>query len=173
MSHGECDDTAMLKILVVEDNPDSMEILNDILTYHGYTVLLADNGRDAIHTALADRPDLILMDMSIPEINGWEASKIIRNDTWGRRVPIIALTAFTAAPDRTCLLIGNAGFVKCICKRLCLAMGAVQHCKIGKAFFFAGSPPTLQPVVEYVKIEPADHAFDDLADRDSFGLLRG
>lgn len=82
------------KILVVEDNEDTREILLYRLKSMGnYEILLASNGKEALEMATQSRPDLIIMDLKMPVMNGWEATKAIRQTEWGKDLPIIALTA--------------------------------------------------------------------------------
>lgn len=82
------------KILVVEDNEDTREILLYRLKSMGnYEILLASNGKEALEMATQSRPDLIIMDLKMPVMNGWEATKAIRQAEWGKDLPIIALTA--------------------------------------------------------------------------------
>lgn len=82
------------KILVVEDNEDTREILLYRLQSMGsYEVLLASNGKEALDIATRTRPDLIIMDLKMPIMDGWEATKALRETDWGKNLPIIALTA--------------------------------------------------------------------------------
>lgn len=82
------------KILVVEDNEDTREILLYRLKSMGnYEVLLAANGKEALEMAKQAPPDLIIMDLKMPVLDGWEATKILRKTDWGRDLPVIALTA--------------------------------------------------------------------------------
>ena len=82
------------KILVVEDNEDTREILLYRLKSMGnYEVLLASNGKEALEMATQSRPDLIIMDLKMPVMNGWEATKALRQTEWGKDLPVIALTA--------------------------------------------------------------------------------
>lgn len=82
------------KILVVEDNEDTREILLYRLKSMGnYEVLLASNGKEALEMATRSRPDLIIMDLKMPVMDGWEATKAIRQTEWGKDLPVIALTA--------------------------------------------------------------------------------
>lgn len=87
-------------ILLVEDNEDNRIIYSTVLRHVGYTVLEALDGLQAVALARSDLPDLILMDISIPEIDGWEATRILRLDATTRDIPIIALTAHALADDR-------------------------------------------------------------------------
>ena len=87
-------------ILIVEDNPDNQTIYRTILEHFGYGVLTASNGEDGIRAAREGHPDLILMDVSIPIIDGWEATKILKADPATSELPIIALTAHALATDR-------------------------------------------------------------------------
>jgi CheY-like chemotaxis protein len=91
---------AKKKILVVEDNIDNRRILVYRLKRIGdFDIIEADNGRDAIAAVERDIPDLIFMDLKMPIMDGWEATKQIRLSEVGRRIPIIALTAQAMAGD--------------------------------------------------------------------------
>jgi two-component system cell cycle response regulator DivK len=82
------------KILVVEDNEDTREILLYRLKNMGdFEVLLASNGKEALDIAAKSRPDLIIMDLKMPVMNGWEATEVLRQTDWAKELPIIALTA--------------------------------------------------------------------------------
>lgn len=87
-------------VLLVEDNEDNRIIYTTVLRHVGYDVVEAVDGAQAIALARSARPDLILMDISIPEVNGWEATRILRRDPATSRIPIIALTAHALADDR-------------------------------------------------------------------------
>ena len=87
-------------ILIVEDNPDNQTIYRTILEHFGYLVLTASNGEDGIRLAREGNPDLILMDVSIPIIDGWEATKILKADPDTSHIPVVALTAHEMAADR-------------------------------------------------------------------------
>lgn len=89
-----------LTILLVEDNEDNRIIYSTVLRHTGYEVVEAQDGVQAVALARRLHPDLILMDISIPEIDGWEATKILRQDPTTREIPIIALTAHALADDR-------------------------------------------------------------------------
>ena len=90
----------MAKILIVEDNPMNRDMLSRRLIRSGHSVLMADDGRQGIETAMSEIPDLILMDMSLPEIDGWEATRRLKSDKQTRRIPVIALTAHAMSSDR-------------------------------------------------------------------------
>src|ERR1700704_646504 len=89
----------MAKILLVEDNEMNRDMLSRRLERKGYTVTLALDGAEGLEKARADAPDLILMDMSLPVIDGWEATRQLKADEATRRIPIIALTAHAMATD--------------------------------------------------------------------------
>jgi two-component system cell cycle response regulator DivK len=91
---------AMPKILLVEDNAMNRDMLSRRLEKKGYQVVLAVDGQSGVELAQAEMPDLILMDMSLPVLDGWEASRKLKADPRTRRVPIIALTAHAMASDR-------------------------------------------------------------------------
>ena len=82
-----------MKILYVEDNPDNVYMLTRRLKKKGFEVLVADDGQQGVEMALSELPDLILMDLSLPIMDGWEATKNIKADEKGKNIPIIALSA--------------------------------------------------------------------------------
>jgi CheY-like chemotaxis protein len=90
----------MPKILLVEDNEMNRDMLSRRLQRKGYEIGLAVDGPEGVAMALAGGWDLILMDMSLPELDGWEATRRIREGSVGPRVPIIALTAHAMSGDR-------------------------------------------------------------------------
>lgn len=87
-------------ILLVEDNEDNQTVYRTILEHFGYQVIEAMDGETGVRLARERRPDLILMDVSIPLIDGWEATRILKGDEETRQIPIIALTAHALASDR-------------------------------------------------------------------------
>jgi len=88
------------RILVVEDNADNMTLIVDVLKSMGYEVLQAGNGEEGLATAASARPDLILMDLSLPHMNGWTAATRLKQDTDLQHIPVIALTAHAMEGDR-------------------------------------------------------------------------
>ena len=90
----------MPKILLVEDNEMNRDMLSRRLTRKGYDVAIAVDGRDGVTKAKEGSYDLVLMDMSLPEIDGWEATRMLREAAETRTVPIIALTAHAMSGDR-------------------------------------------------------------------------
>jgi CheY-like chemotaxis protein len=90
----------MPRILLVEDDDMNRDMLSRRLIRNGYEVLLAVNGQQGADMALSERPDLILMDMSLPVVDGWEATRRIKANDTTRRIPVIALTAHAMAGDR-------------------------------------------------------------------------
>jgi CheY-like chemotaxis protein len=90
----------MPRILLVEDNEMNRDMLSRRLARGGYDVTIAEDGARGVAMATSDRPDLILMDMSLPVIDGWEATRRIKATPELRNVPIIALTAHAMATDR-------------------------------------------------------------------------
>jgi two-component system, cell cycle response regulator DivK len=87
-------------ILVVEDNLDNYELVRTILEIAGYDTFLAVNGRDGVNAARKQKPDLILMDMALPEMDGWDATKHIREDPETAHIPMVALTVHTLPRER-------------------------------------------------------------------------
>jgi len=90
----------MPKILLVEDNEMNRDMLSRRLVRQGYEVIIAEDGARSVAIATSDRPDLVLMDMSLPVIDGWEATRRIKATPELRKIPIIALTAHAMATDR-------------------------------------------------------------------------
>ena len=88
------------KLLVVEDNEMNRDMLVRRLTRAGYQVLVAVDGLEGVHTAQKEKPDLILMDMSLPVLNGWDATRQIKSDITTQFIPVIALTAHAMPSDR-------------------------------------------------------------------------
>lgn len=90
----------MSTILIVEDNEMNRDMLSRRLTRRGYDVLIATDGQMGLDVARASVPDLILMDMSLPLVDGWEATRQLKDDARVRHIPVIALTAHAMANDR-------------------------------------------------------------------------
>jgi CheY-like chemotaxis protein len=89
-----------MKVLYVEDNEDNVYVLKSRLTRAGFTVLIAPDGAQAVTMAAAEQPNLILMDLSLPVLDGWEATRRIKAAPETRHIPVIALTAHAMAGDR-------------------------------------------------------------------------
>jgi CheY-like chemotaxis protein len=88
------------KILIVEDNEMNRDMLSRRLTRRGFQIVLAVDGREGIAAATAESPDLILMDMSLPVVDGWEATRRLKAEPLTRAIPVIGLTAHAMAGDR-------------------------------------------------------------------------
>jgi len=89
-----------MKILYVEDNDDNVYMLKARLTRAGFTMIIATDGAEGVAMAASEQPDLILMDLSLPVIDGWEAARRIKAGRETSRIPIIALTAHAMAGDQ-------------------------------------------------------------------------
>jgi two-component system cell cycle response regulator DivK len=89
-----------MKILYVEDNDDNVYMLKNRLSRAGFTVIIAIDGMQGVAMAASEQPDLILMDLTLPDIDGEEATRRIKADPATKRIPIIALTAHAMAGDR-------------------------------------------------------------------------
>lgn len=85
------------RILIAEDHLDSRDALQSLLEAFGYRVVVAANGREAVDRALAERPNLILMDIMMPELDGFEATRMLRTRAEAANIPIIAVTAMDGA----------------------------------------------------------------------------
>ena len=88
------------RILVVEDNMDNYELVRFILERAGYDVFLAVNGRDGVDAARLQKPDMILMDLGMPEMDGWNATEKLKSDDSTKFIPVYALSAYTLPSDR-------------------------------------------------------------------------
>ena len=88
------------RILIVEDNELNMKLLNDVLEAYGYEIIQARQGAAALPLAHQHRPDLILMDIQLPDMSGLEAVRRLRADEQTRAIPVIAVTAFAMAEDK-------------------------------------------------------------------------
>jgi two-component system response regulator len=90
----------MVRVLLVEDNEMNRDMLSRRLQRKGYAVLIAVDGEEGVAMAIAERPDLILMDVSLPQMNGYDATRAIKSAPETRHIPIVALTAHAMASDR-------------------------------------------------------------------------
>ena len=88
------------RVLIVEDNVDNFELVRFLLERAGYQVLSAGNGIEGLDAAKREQPDLILMDLSMPELDGWNATARLKADEATRAIPVLALTAHTLPGDR-------------------------------------------------------------------------
>jgi CheY-like chemotaxis protein len=88
------------KILIVEDNEDNRDSLGRQLEHNGFEIVTARNGKEGVALAQSEKPDLVLMDMHMPELDGWEATRQIKAVVETQNLPVIALTAHSMAGDR-------------------------------------------------------------------------
>jgi CheY-like chemotaxis protein len=87
-------------VVLVEDNPKNMKLIRDVLSHDGYEVLEAINAEDGIALAQERIPSLVLMDVQLPGMDGFEAVKVLRHDSRTARLPVVAVTAFAMKDDR-------------------------------------------------------------------------
>lgn len=90
----------MTKVLYVEDNDDNIFVLKSRLTRAGFTVIVASDGAQGVAMAASEQPDLILMDLSLPVLDGWEATRRIKAAPETKHIPVIAITAHAMTGDR-------------------------------------------------------------------------
>lgn len=103
----------MKTALVIEDNEDNMVLITFILKHNGYGVLEAINGRQGIEIALRERPDFILLDIQLPDIDGLEVLRTLRASEINGRIPIIAVTSYAMVGDRERMLAaGCSGYIE-------------------------------------------------------------
>ena len=100
-------DATAKTILIVEDNELNMKLFHDLLDAHGYRILQTKDGMEALDIARAHHPDLILMDIQLPEISGLEVTKWLKEDDELRSIPVIAVTAFAMKGDEDIILQGG------------------------------------------------------------------
>jgi two-component system cell cycle response regulator DivK len=105
---------AKTRILIVEDNEDNQELMRFLMERAGYEVISAENGVQGLELAKSEKPDIILMDLSLPELDGWSAATKIKQDDDLKNIPLIAVTAHTLPGDRRKAL--EAGFDNYISK---------------------------------------------------------
>lgn len=103
-----------IDILIIDDEPDNLKVLQKLLTLLGANLSLAEDGKEGLEVARANRPHLIISDLSMPVMSGWEFLFEVKNDPKLAAVPVIALTAHAMAGDRERVL--SAGFVNYITK---------------------------------------------------------
>ena len=82
------------RVLIVEDNPKNMKIMADLLRVHGYECLQARDGMEGLDTAIREKPDLILMDVQLPRLDGYAVTRSIRQNAGTRSIPVIVVTSF-------------------------------------------------------------------------------
>ncbi len=100
------------KILIVEDNQDSRELVVKVLKNKGYETIEAADGEEALEKAATERPDLILLDISIPKIDGYEVAKRLKSQEEFKDIPIVALTAHAMKGDREKVIVsGFEGYI--------------------------------------------------------------
>ena len=90
----------MPKILLIEDNEMNRDMLSRRLTRKGFHVIVAEDGRKGLELTRTEKPDLVLMDMNLPEIDGWNATKTMKHEEETKHIPVIALTSHAMAGDR-------------------------------------------------------------------------
>ena len=90
----------MAKILIVEDNELNRDMLSRRLMRKGFEIVMAEDGQKGVDMSISENPDLILMDLSLPVMDGWEATSTIKNSEETKKIPIIVLTAHAMAGDR-------------------------------------------------------------------------
>jgi len=102
----------MAKLLLIDDNEMNLDMLSRRLQSRGHTVICAVNGVQGIGVANRERPDLILMDLSMPHLNGWEATKQLREAPLTKKIPVVAVTSHNMKGDQEkALQVGCAAFV--------------------------------------------------------------
>ena len=103
----------MQKALVIEDNEDNMNLITFILKKNGYSTVWAENGRRGVELAVQEKPEFIILDIQLPDIDGYEALRLIRVSEADGEVPIIAMTSYAMSGDREKLLIaGCTGYIE-------------------------------------------------------------
>jgi CheY-like chemotaxis protein len=102
----------MMKVLVIENHRDMREMLVRILDLMGFTAITSRNGKEGVDKALAEKPDLILMDIMMPEISGWEATRILRGNPQTKDIPVLAATVLFRPSDlQKCITVGCNDYI--------------------------------------------------------------
>ena len=136
------------KILIVEDNPQNMRLLEMLLGAKGYTLLKAIDGEEAVNLATSERPDLIIMDIQLPKMNGLEATRQLRQSPDFSHTPIIAITAYAMKGDREKLLAAGCDAY------LSKPINTRELPEVISEMLFP--PPKDKPVPEGDNVEPED-----------------
>jgi CheY-like chemotaxis protein len=101
-----------MKILIVEDNSDMRDLIALRVQLTGYTPILASHGKEGVEKATAEKPDLILLDMMMPVMDGWEAARALRSSRETKEIPILAVTALFRSEDlKSCFDSGCSGYI--------------------------------------------------------------
>jgi two-component system, cell cycle response regulator DivK len=101
-----------MKVLIVEDHPDMRDLLGLIVERLGYVPVSASQGEEGVEKAAAEKPNLILLDMMMPIMDGWEAARRLRANPETKEIPILAITALFRFPDlNACLSAGCNGYI--------------------------------------------------------------
>jgi len=102
----------MKKVLIIEDHPDMRELLTWQIELMGFTPISAGRGREGVEKALSEKPQLIIMDIMMPGMDGWEAARELRANSATREIPILAATALFRDTDlKTCIEAGCNGYI--------------------------------------------------------------
>lgn len=103
----------MARVLIIEDNDNNMELISFILEVNGEETLKATNGTEGVRMALGERPDYIILDIQLPDIDGLEVLKQIRASESGERIPVIAMTSYAMSGDKEKMLAaGCNGYIE-------------------------------------------------------------
>jgi len=112
MQHAESQRSATKQILIVEDNALNMKLLHDVLEAHGYSTITTGEGKAALTLAREHWPDLVLMDLQLPDMSGLDAVAELKRDERTRSIPVVAVTAFALVGDERKALAGGCdGYV--------------------------------------------------------------
>lgn len=101
------------RILIVEDNDQNLYLATFLLQTNGYEVIAARHGREGLEKAKAEQPDLILMDLQLPEMDGYEATRLLKSTAETRQIPVVAVTSYAMIGDRDkALAVGCVGHIE-------------------------------------------------------------
>jgi two-component system, cell cycle response regulator DivK len=117
-----------VRVLLVEDNQDNQDLMRFLLERAGYEVLSVGNGLLGLETARREKPDVVVMDLSMPELDGWHAARMMKDDPDLKNIPLVAVTAHTLPGDRRKAL--DSGFTSYISKPLNIHMFDVTVAKV-------------------------------------------
>lgn len=122
-----------MRILYVEDNEDNIYMLQERLRRRGHTVIIARDGASGVSLAASERPDVVLMDLSLPVLDGWEATRRIKSAPETRNIPVIALTANAMAGDRERAMIAGCDEFETKPVQLARLLDKIQGCTRGRS----------------------------------------
>lgn len=160
----------MAKILIVEDNKESLDLMTYLLDHCGHSIITASDGEEAIEKAKQHRPDLIICDIQLPKLNGYEIAKILKNDKLLKHVPLVSVTAYAMVGDRN--KVRDSGFDAYISKPIDLVQFVVQIDSLLPAELRSNKSINLQPNPSTISAKKQDRIYCKALLVDDFSASR-